>query len=295
MSTEKNEETLLSPIYNVILEVDKAMSGVVYSPMPLEEFQKIKNLQDLQFIYWSEIIQRMHICRATSIKRLKKWYDAFNTAYHANNYYGFCAGLRGLLEACADTFYTTGRIILPVSENFGTIEAALRGNAKRPLFSQTIEDDLIHYIYARKIQTKDDAPDSHSAKHVRMYLDSIKDPDVLSLYSELCEVSHPSLMSLAPFLLPTKEHPLILHEEKIDKGLNDGILDRHKKTILSASNMATGPAMGLLKLINEFDAPVVESLKTGDKALEPMAQSDFWKDLKRRIDESRKAYKQAFP
>ena len=242
-------------------------------------------------MYWSETIQRVHVCAATTIKRLTKWYHDVNAAYDAENYFGFCASLRGLVESCADSFYTIGKITDPLCENFAPIEQALNGRAKTVLLSAEIEDELIHYVFARKRTASERAvtPESHEAKQVRDYLSSIGKQSIVDLYFELCQVSHASALSLVPFLLATEEHGPVLHEEHIDKELNDNILNRHKGTILGASNLAALPAMCLLLLIDEFDAPITEALKTPHTALEAAVHTSLWKDMETKIRASRKA------
>jgi hypothetical protein len=295
MTSDDKQEPQLSPLYSVILDVEPKIRGVVYNYTSGENFLKIDSIAEMQLVYWSEIVQRMHVCAATSIKRIKKWYDAANSAYNADNYYGLCASLRGLVEACADTFYTAGRIIDPICTNFATIENALKGNATKVLLSEPIEDELIHYVFARKITTPEQGtvPISHEAKQVRTYLDSIADQGVLDLYAELCQVSHPSTISLLPFLLSTKEHSLILHKEQIDSQLNDNLLKRHKAAILTASNMSILPSMCILKLINEFDTPITEALRTDEQPLQPAIKSDLWKDMAGKIRASREGQQTA--
>jgi len=289
MTSNDKKEPQLSPLYSLILDVEPKIKGVAYNFISAEDFLKIDSIAEMQLVYWSEIVQRMHVFAATSIKRIKKWYDAANSAYNVDNYYGVCASLRGLLEACADTFYTASKIIEPICKNFITIETALKGHATKVLLSEPIENELIHFVYARKIDRseKGKVPNSHEARHVRTYLDSIDDQEVLDLYAELCQVSHPSAISLNPFLLSTDEHFLILHKENIDRNLNDNILKRHKKAILSASLMSVLPSMCILKLINEFDAPITEALRTDENPLQIAIQSDFWKNLEVKIQQSK--------
>ncbi len=177
----------------------------------------------------------------------------------------------------------------PIATEFNLINTALKGDSPKVLLSKRIEDELIHYMFARKLSKseKEQTPPSHDAKHVRNYMESINDNAVIELYSELCEVSHPSKVSLVPFLLSTDEHSLIIHKENIDKQLNDNILKRHKKAILKASEMAVIPAMCLLKLINQFDAPITEALRTKDDALSPIADCGLWKHIALKIEQSK--------
>ena len=136
MTIDNKKEIQISPLYNVILELEPKIRGVAYNYTNPEDFLKIDSIEEMQLVYWSEIIQRMHVCAATSIKRVKKWFDAVSNAYDAENYYGFCATLRGLVEACADTFYSTSKIIEPICANFSAVEIALNGHAKKSNFNK---------------------------------------------------------------------------------------------------------------------------------------------------------------
>lgn len=288
MTIDSKQEIQISPLYNVILELEPKIRGVAYKFIDQDDFLKISSIEEMQLVYWSEMVQRMHICAATSVKRVKRWFDAINDSYKSENYYGFCASLRGLVEACADSFYTTSKILEPICSNFAEIEVALNGHAKKAVFAEQIENELIHYAFARKLTKSEKAQWTmdHEAKHVRTYLDAIKDQEVLDLYAELCQVSHPSHMSLLPFLLSTKEHSLVFHQEQVDKQLNDNILKRHKKSIFSSANMAVIPAMCILVLINEFEAPILEALKTDQTPLQPAAQSELWVQFSQTIKAS---------
>ena len=289
----EQEQLLLSPLYNVVLELDERLRGVVYNYTPDQDFMKVDSIEEMQLIYWSEIIQRMHVCGATSIKRVKKWYDAMQVGYKSENYYGFCSAIRGLIEACSDTFYTVSKIMDPICSEFATIEIALNGNAKKVLLSEGIENELIHYIFARKLTAaeKRQSHPSHDAKQVRAYLDSVQDQAVLNLYLELCQVSHPSKVSLVPFLLSTEEYSLILHKSDVDAELNDHLLRRHKSAIFEVSKFGVFPAMCALKLINEFNAPLIEALRTDEEALAPAAESPLWEHIVKQIEASKKANK----
>lgn len=285
MTSGEKQEPQLSPIYSVLVEIEPKLLGVGYNFTTTEDFSVIDSIAEMQMVYWCEMVQRMHICASTSLKRVKKWYDAAISAYSAENYYGFCATLRGLLEACSDTFYSISKIIDPICNNFSQIEIALNGEAKKVLLSEPIEDELIHYSHARKLDRSEKgvSPDSHNAQQVRKYLDSIKDQGVLDFYAELCQVSHPSAMSLSPFLISTEDYAVILLESPVDKELNDNLLKRHKPAILTASNLSVLPAICTLKLINKFKSPITEALRTDEKALELVITTELWKSMKKKI------------
>lgn len=279
-----NMETKLQNILSYLSEVDKNISRVSYKFQPEGEFKKVDNVQEMSLIYWSEIIQRYHICCASTILRLKKWYEAMLISYENNNYYGFCSSLRGLIESSADSFSTLGSVTYSVIENISHITLSISGNADKLIISTEVEDELIHYIYGRKLskEEKNLFPKSHNSKHVRDYLDSLKSEALISLYSELCQVSHPSMMSNTPFMISPDEHSIILHSEKIDRQLNDNLLSRHIENIFDATNLAIIPAISGFKIINDLNSELLESLTTSGDVFDRLVTSEFWANLERK-------------
>jgi hypothetical protein len=281
-------EHSISKLYSVLMDVEESIPGIVYKFIPSEDFLKINNIPESQLIYWSEIIQRLHACSATTLLRLKKWIEAIQIAFEAENYYGFCASIRGLIEACSDSFYTLGNVIYPIAENFNQIRNATKGESNKILLCESIENHLIHYLLARKLTQaeKDSFPDSHNAKQVRKYLESLNNDNAIELYSELCQVSHPSTMSLIPFLIEHDEYGLTLYNEKIDDTLNRNILARHRETIYNCTVYALTTSLCGLKMINVFDVPLFESLHTDEKAFISLKGYPLWKSIEEQINKS---------
>ena len=270
------------------MDAEESIPGVAYKFIKDEDFLKIDNIPESQLVYWSEIIQRLHACSATTLLRLKKWIEAIQAAFEQKNYYGFCASLRGLIEACSDSFYTLGRVIYPISENFKQIRIATKGESSKTILSESIENHLIHYLLARKLtrSEKGSFPDSHNAKQVREYLESLKDDNAIELYAELCQVSHPSTMSLIPFLIEHDEYGLTLHKEQIDDTLNKNILDRHRETIYNCTMYALATSLCGLKMINHFDVQLFESLHTDKKAFTSLEGYPLWVTIEEQINNS---------
>lgn len=280
------ESKMLSDLYSIIIEIESSLARVSYKFTPMDEFKEINAIDKMQLIYWSEIIQRLHLSSATTILRIKKWYESVDCTYKSVNYYGFCASLRGLLEACADSFYCIGKVLIPISENFSHIKVALDGNAEKALLAEDLEKELIHYIYGRKLSANErgEFENSHNAKQVREYLDSVQSESLNNLYSELCQVSHPSLMSFAPFLIDTLDQGLLLHHQLLDEQLNNRILDEYRSTIYDTTLFALGPALCGLKLVNLLADSFLEALKTNEKALKTIHEYSLWVELEKIIN-----------
>jgi hypothetical protein len=288
MSSQDEEEVFLSTLYSVITEVEEAMPAVAYKFTSAEDFLKAASIVESQLIYWGEIIQRLHICSATTVLRLKKWYDAMESSFKNANYYGFCSAIRGLIEACADSFCTLGDVIFPIAAGFNHIKVSLSERADSVLLCRAVEDELIHYAFGRKLEKaeKDVVPASHKAKRVIDYLDAFKDPAINELYAELCQVSHPSAMSLLPFLMDMDDRHLAFHKTSIDMDLNKNLLNRHRKAIYDASVYAITTALCCLRLINYFDIPYVENMKTKESAFKCLDGYPLWETIEADIKKS---------
>lgn len=289
MSALNKPKQEFSKIFTEINEIIASLKTIQYNYMDEKEYESLQELNESQFIYWSEIIQRTHFCGITSLQRVSKWMTSMNDSWNSNNYYGFCSSIRGLIEACSDSYYTISKIIDPVAEKLYLIEQALNLEAKVLLLSEEVENELIHYMYGRKLKgpEKNENPQSHQTLQVTQYLNHIGDDDIKTLYSELCQVSHPSMMSFAPFTHSDEEYKFILHNQDIDSILNETLLNRYRTKILLAINFAVVPSIALLKIINMLNAESMNSLKFEDKLLNYIIKSDFWKSLEIKINNSR--------
>lgn len=272
-------------IMELLNDVDGKIARVVYKYQDIEEFKKINSIEESQLVYWSEMLQRYHFSCATSLLRLKKWFELLELSHEAENYYGFCTALRGLIEACSDSFFLFGKVTFTFSDNFKRIKEAINGKSRLVMLSSEVEDELIHYMYARKLSKTEikDKPDSHRAKFVFKYLENMKSEKMNKLYSELCQVSHPSMMSFSPFVLSVDEHNIMLHSEYIDGKLNKSILERFADTIYHSAMLAVIPALTGLRIINTLESDLLSSLKTENSAFTYLDGSDYWEDIKDRF------------
>lgn len=232
-------------LYNILMEIEELLVEISCDFLPTEGLtEKYSDKNEMQRKYWEEMIHRLHICGLTTVVRISKWYRAMEIANTNGNYYNFCASLRGLVEACSDSFFTLNKVIHPLIDHFGTIQKIMNCEPESFLISKEMEDELIHYIYGRKL-SKDELDNfgpNHSARQVREYLDAFKDSKLNSLYAQLCQVSHPSLMSFYPFLYTKSENNLTFSNisqdqlliEKIKIEFNDVIYDVLEKAIVAA-------------------------------------------------------------
>lgn len=274
--------------YNAVNNIVSSINITQYKFMDKNDFKELTELNEIQYIYWNEIIQRTHFCSITSLQRVYKWMNAMNDSLNCGNYYSFCASLRGVIEACSDSFFTISKIITPLAENFSLIEDALNFKAKISLLTEEIEDELIHYMYGRKLTQEERVtnPVTHKVLLVTQYLTSLNDNNLDELYNKLCQVTHPSMMSLMPFTYSDEDYEFILHNEDNDTSLNKRIMDEYNSTIHLTINSAVLLSMGLLKLINKLNVEAMKSLKIDECLLKYIENSDLWNELELKMTTS---------
>ncbi|NNP75582.1 hypothetical protein A7P54_04005 [Acinetobacter sp. Ac_3412] len=287
-----NQENIdqLRNLYSFLLGIGNSVSQISYKYISNDEFKNLP-LIELQYVYWFENIQKFHICGLTTLLRLKKWYEATESAYESQNYYSFCSSLRGGIEACADSYYSLNGCVTTIAENFSQIKLALE---KKPIknnkiiASQKIEDMLIHYIYGRTLtkSEKGKCDNTHNAEQVRTYLDSLKNKKINKLYSELCQVTHPSVYSLKPFFLDISNNEQWVHSFDIDKKLMDHLLKEYIDVIIYTITAALGPALCSLKITNLLFNSKDNQLITDENLLIILSEYKLWKKLEEKINQS---------
>lgn len=192
-------------IYHDLLEdITKDLYGTTYRFIEFEEYLAIAktSIPKAMKIYWQEILYRAHwVANANLIRHSRLWSACLHLYSKDSNYLGFAACLRSLLESSCDAFYTLRNVPLTLAQNRDTIKAALDGNCRNLITCSELENALIHFLCARKLDKKEIAPDSHKAEALTSYIASadINDGDggkIKELYSYLCQVAHPSALSL---------------------------------------------------------------------------------------------------
>lgn len=280
----------LKNLYSILVNIESSITTIPYKYISKAEFSKLPPTE-VKYVYWFENIQRFHICGLTTIFRLKKWYEAVESAYKCQNYYGFCAALRGGIEACADSFYSLGGCVKTIAENFSVIKLALE---KKPLgnysfiLSSEVEDVLIHYIYGRKLskEEKITCENSHNAEQVQTYLNSLENDKTKELYSELCQVTHPSAYSLFPFFAHISDSEQLIHTFSVDKELVDSILKRYIEAISETITLALGPALCSLKIVNLLFDSLDSNITINENLLGNLSEYKYWQNLEEKIKSS---------
>ena len=173
--------------------------------MALSEFEnlihKSGGLARMNQVYWTEMLQRAHLAACTSLRRNLGWISAVALCHSHENYLGFAASLRGLIESVGDSTDVLTKIPKNIARENKTIKCCIDGRENSmAVASRELEDELISYSHARRTKKHEDVPDSHVAKQTQYYVKLLSDdadlPKLELLYKELCEVMHPAATSV---------------------------------------------------------------------------------------------------
>jgi hypothetical protein len=136
---------------------------------------------------------------------------------------------------------------------------ALRGKATSFLLAEALENMLIHFQYARRLEGNEQAPQAHCAETAAQYIsaiDSAANP-VKALYSQLCQVAHPAAQSL--HWSTRNVNGKWSATSGNDSELIRDLCKRHRSTIEWIQMQSVNVSIFMLQVLNAFP---LESLDT---------------------------------
>ncbi|MHB2050355.1 hypothetical protein [Pseudomonas sp. VEM90] len=256
--------------------------GKKYQFISIDDFELLGELE-ANYVYWLEILNRSHWAATSNLIRYSKWYElCYDSSVTKPNYIAFCSGLRGLLECTADTYDALGGVPLTLAQALKYIEEAL---LRRPVLkravSEELEDCLIHFSYARKLNKLESAPKSHEAKTASHYISQLDGADLpfKDLYSELCQVVHPAHQSTS--WLVGREDECYTIRESEDLVFILDLCERYKKCIEHMQMWSVNASLFIFKVLNKTACSELHNLSAEGYDL---SQSVLHKKIKDAID-----------
>jgi len=223
-----------------------------YQFVSLDDFKLLDEL-DSNYVYWIEILFRAHWAATSNLIRYHKWYElCHDSSVVKPNYIAFCSGLRGLLECATDTYDALGGVPLTLAQALHYVEdALLRRKALKRAVSEELENCLIHFSYARKLNKFETAPKSHEAKTASHYISQLDSADLplKNLYAELCQVVHPAHQSTA-WLVGRKDESYTIQESD-DLAFILDLCQRYKECIEYIQMSSVNISMFIFKVLNK--------------------------------------------
>jgi len=267
-----------------------------YSFMPDDEYIKIKNPELMNSLYWKEILYRSHIVCLLTLIKCNKWIDGIILSKEAHHYYSLCANLRGFIESCADSFYTTRNIPKTMATNFEVIQRSINMNSQIVLINDLLENTLLHFIQGTKLSKEDKAkyPENYNAKTIKEYLSSISSDEndrIIQLYDYLCGITHPALESTSLFLFLYNGETIVSADcNAMENELVENILNCFADTLTQLFTIINTNIYETLKLLNCFDLAEVGTMIYCDNVISTLVS---WKEIEALILDSSKKYSEA--
>jgi hypothetical protein len=213
-------------------------------------------------IYWQEILLMSHMASVTSLLRSRALLRGACQAVDDDNALSFTCCFRGFLEAASDTYDALGNVPETLIDNRQAIIKNLNKQAGKVIHTiGSIEDQLIHFLRARKLRNGELAPASHKKKNTADYFVSLEKTNqgpVRELYHQLCNLSHPSEESVFFFLRKEPDGHQFLNPAG-DPNFAHNIVSKHRAAVDTAFQCGINAGLLLLKVLNEFP---LESLHT---------------------------------
>lgn len=239
------------------IEVELGKREVKYSFCPLKDFERLITQEEAraQYIYWSEIVGRAHFSAVSSILRSAQWLRGVQLSCEQDLYLPFCANLRSLIESAADSLTGVSGVAQTFSENRVAINNALKMQSEQIMISRELEDQLIHFSHGRKLEKYQVAPQSHSAKSARHYVDQLENlglDQAHEMYSQLCQVTHPAAESVCHFLSRIGESEFMVFAHN-DRAAITELIERNREFLHALLRYVFNQPIILLRVLLHFD------------------------------------------
>lgn len=239
------------------IEVELSAGSITYEFFPPEDFERLLIHQPprAQRIYWHELVGRAHFAAVSSILRSAQWLEGVQVSCDRDLFLPFCANLRSLIESAADSLTGLSGVAQAFAENRVAVNEALSMKSSQFMISKEIEDQLIHFSHGRKLAKDEVAPQSHSAKSARSYIEILERLGLAqahAVYGFLCQVTHPAADSVSHFLSQTGDLKFSLFPRN-DRVAIAALVQKHEAFLHALLRYAFNQPIILLRVLLHID------------------------------------------
>jgi hypothetical protein len=237
------------------IELSSNRPKYVFCPPDQFEFLLINETGRAQRIYWTELIGRAHLASVGSMLRSVQWLKGALGAYEQDLYLPFCANLRSLIESAADSLTGLSGVAQAIAENKVAVNEALNMKSDKIVISGELENQLIHFSHARKLAKGEVAPSSHAASSAKSYVEKLEKlglSDAYSIYSKLCQVTHPAAESVSHFMSQTGSNEFMLAPHN-DRVAMETLIKNHTQFFHAILRYAFNQPIILLRVLLHID------------------------------------------
>ena len=253
-----------------------------YRIMRPAEYAALESIAERNQVYWQEILYRAHFGACTALMRLHEWLHGSKRALADENVLMLAAGIRGFLEAAADTFQSFSDVPSSLADCHMVVHRAIKGEFfEQPALAPELESMLIHFAYARKLK-QDEGPTLHNAKTAKDTISAFEEPApaIGTVYAKLCDYAHPARSSVFCFAREITQPDSVTFDPKVGPEKTREILMLSAEVGRVALMLGVGPVVMTLKVLNSFAfAPV--ATPWADGVSQPF--SVIWRELKSRL------------
>jgi hypothetical protein len=250
--------------------------------MPTAEFANLTRIAERNQVYWCEMLYRAHFGACTGMLRLNEWLHGSERARADGNVLMLAAGIRGFLEASADTFQGFSDVAPTLADCHGVVRRAITGELSEQIaLAPELENMLIHFSYARRLRPGE-GPALHSAASARDCISVLSEsaPDVVDVYHVLCDYTHPAEPSLFRFAGERTLLDTLTFDPNAGPGKLAEIVALSEHVGRAALVLAVAPLVITLKTLNAFAfAPVATPWADGVD----LSFSKVWSELNKRL------------
>jgi hypothetical protein len=237
-------------------------SNPKYTFLTQEDFEQLlgRDKKDANSQYMKEIVYRVHFSAMSSIARNIEWLNGMKFAYEQGLYLPFASSFRSLIESTADSFDALMAVGVTVAENSTVINERLNKKGGSFIIISELEDDLIHYSHARRLEKNEDAPKSHKAKSAAAYVQSLDkktDSNFYDCYAHLCQLTHPAAEGVLHMMPQIDDY--YIFDEKHGTSKIENLVEKYNSSFADLICYAFNPAILALKVINYIDVPPCHS------------------------------------
>lgn len=226
----------------------------IYHFMSNSEFEALEksNADAANSQYIKEILYRAHFASMSSIARNFEWLKGMKLSYDNRLYLPFSSSMRSLIESTADSFDALMSVGITLAEHNKVLNEKLQNSGGDFVTFTELENVLIHYSHARRIEKGESAPSSHKAKQPYEYikgLDSKTGQNFYGLYGELCQLTHPAAQGVL-HMMPAISESEFSFDDRFGKEKIELLLESNKELISHLMAFAFNPGLLTLKVIN---------------------------------------------
>ena len=218
------------------------------------------------YIIALELIEKAHLASVTALLRAKRWADATCLMFENDNFVGWAASFRGLLESAGDAYDGLARIPTALALHHRGISLCLAGKEHNWVGAKELEDALDHFVHAKWMQTR--KADLLKAKDNIYYVKTLHRviPDVDKLYHRLCAICHPSSASVEYFNEPTPGNIGTFRVSQTrDKTAISRLIVEFPDALQHALMMHSNPPLLILRVLHAFKVhPQLKALRKYD-------------------------------